>query len=244
MNLSDAVRKAAQILIEEQVEPTIRYLYVSRGWPNTPFYIPTFPPPEYLTPAIAGHHALEAERKHRPRRVYEDPKLYVFESTNFTLLLKVFSQLVESDRGAFVSRLLIPVRTPVPAVASKGGTRFPFFQGKMSVLALVAEFCVRTGHLKELLAATSEPKLPAESLAIMLQEIEEMIALNFNLFSDSELVSMPSALAPLREMAQRHTWASRRPRGRRTEPAEVNPHYVAGHEEVGREIVAAIDGIT
>jgi len=114
----------------------------------------------------------------------------------------------------------------------------------MSVLALVAEFCVRTGHLKELLAATSEPKLPAESLAIMLQEIEEMIALNFNLFSDSELVSMPSALAPLREMAQRHTWASRRPRGRRTEPAEVNPHYVAGHEEVGREIVAAIDGIT
>ena len=72
----------------------------------------------------------------------------------------------------------------------------------------------------------------------MLKEIEEMIALNFNLFSDSELASMPSSLAHLREIAERQTWSER---GR---PTVKNPHYRQGFEAVGTEIVASIDWIT
>jgi hypothetical protein len=123
---------------------------------------------------MAAQLGLKNERKQRPRQVYEDPKLYVFESINFGLLLKVFSQVTEADRANFVSALLNYVRKPI---AQKYGV--------MSALALLAEFCIRTGYLKELLAATAEPKLPTASLGTMLKEIEEMIALNFNLFSDS-----------------------------------------------------------
>jgi len=244
VNLGDEMQKAVQILQEERVEPTLRYRYVSREWPNSPFYFNAVPPTEKWTPAMAGQYALEAERKLRPRRVCEDPRLYAFESTNFNLLSTVFSQLVESDRAAFVSRLLIAVRKPIPATPSKGGPRFPYFDGKTSPLALVAEFCIRTDHLKDLLAATAEPQMPTASLAIMLKEMEEMIALNFDLFSDGELATIPSGLGQLREIAERQTWSSRRPRGRLPKPTEVNPQYVGGYAEVGREIVAAIDGIT
>jgi hypothetical protein len=109
------------------------------------------------------------------------------------------------------------------------------------LLALLAEFCIRTGHLKELLAATAEPQLPTASMAIMLKEIEEIIALNFNLFSDSELASIPFALAHLREIADRQTYSARGPRG--GEMTE-NPHYRQGYSDEGNEIVKAIDGIS
>jgi hypothetical protein len=166
--------------------------------------------------------------------------MYVFESTNFDLLMKIFSQVAEADRASFVSTLLKYVRQPIAARAQKHGTRFPFFRGETSALALIAEFCIRTGHLKELLAATAEPKMPTASLAIMLKEIEEMIALNFNLFSDSELASLPSDLAQLRKIAEQQTYGARGPRGG---PTTINPDYRRGYEEEGTEIVAAIDGI-
>jgi hypothetical protein len=216
MNLAEALEKASQILEEEQVQPTLSYRYVTD-----------------LVPADRV-----AERMQRPREVYENPTLYVFESTNFNLLVKIFSQVADSDRAGFVSALLDNVRRPIPARAIK--SRNPFGR-ETSALALLAEFCIRTGHLSELLAAAGEPKLPARSLAIMLKEIEEMIALNFNLISDSEFASMPSRLAYLREIAERQTYAARGPRGG---PMVENPHYQRGYEDVGNEIVAAIDGIT
>jgi len=83
--------------------------------------------------------------------------------------------------------------------------------------------------------------LPTASLAVMMKQMEETIALNFNLFSDSELMSIPSSLARLREVADRQTWSSRGPRGG---PMQKNPEYRQGFSDVGNEIVAAIDGIT
>jgi hypothetical protein len=240
MTVHEAVQKAAQILAEEQVAPTLGYRYVSAQWPAGIWHGRQS---EGWTPALAGHHALEAERKYRPRQVHEDPRLYVFESTNFTLLLTIFSQLDEADRQSFISRLLELVRKPLPALPLKHGTRFPSFSCQTSALALLAEFCVRTGYLKELLAATAASDMPAASLAIMLNEIEEIIALNFNLFSDSELESIPSGLLHLRNIAERQAWASRRKRGTPVELAEKNPDYCPGFEAIGTEIVAAIDAI-
>lgn len=242
MNLNEAFDNASRILEEEQVQPTLGYRYVSEAWPSNSRY--SFLQYDlqnkgWTAPmvALAG---LNEEREKRPRQVNEDPRLWVFESINFSLLLKIFSQVAEGDRAAFMSRLLNHVRNPSGVRDVKQVSQFPSFRGQTSALALLAEFCIRTGFLKDLLAATAEPKMPMPSLAIMLMEVEEMIALNFNLFSDAELATMPSSLAQLRETSERQTWSVRRQRGR---VIENNPHYRQGFSEAGEEIVAAIDGV-
>jgi len=233
---------ASQILEEEQVQPTLGYRYVSNEWPSNLWHEQWDLQPKGWTPAMAAQKGLIAERGNRPRQVYENPRMYVFESINFNLLLKVFSQVADSDRAGLVSTLLNHVRKPIAARQRQNILSFPSFEGKTSALALLAEFCIRTGHLKELLTATTEPKMPTASLAIMLTEIEEMIALNFNLLSDSELTSLPPDLAQLRQTAELQTWSARGPRGGRG-PMTTNPQYRQGSEKVGEEIVAAIDGI-
>src|SRR5260370_2180066 len=225
MNIDEALEKARRILEEEQVHPTLGYRSAT----------------SYGITEEAAERSRDFVRKHRPREVSEDPKLYVFESTNFNLLLKIFSQVAEEDRAKFVSVLLDHVRQPIQTVPQRYNPSFPSYRNKVSALALLAEFWIRTGYLKELLAATAKPKMPAASLVIMLLEIEEMIALNFNLFSDSELATMPSNLAPLREIAERQTYSARGPMHG---PMKENPHYRQGFEAVGTETVTVIDGIT
>jgi hypothetical protein len=79
MDLNEAMQKAWQILIEEQTQPTVSYDYVGSDWPAG---MET----QGWTLEIAGNMLLINERKQRPRRVYEDPKLYKFKSTNFDFL--------------------------------------------------------------------------------------------------------------------------------------------------------------
>lgn len=191
-------------------------------------------------PSQAAQVGLSTERKQRPRQVYEDPKLYVFESVNFNLLVKIFSQVADVERAAFVSGLLHFVRQGAGEQKHKGTTPFPSFQGYTSALPLIAEFCVRTGYLKQLLAATEVPTTPSVGLAVMLRQLEEMIALNFNLFSDAELAAIPAALGHLREVADRQTYSARGTAGRMAQ----NPHYRQGFSDEGNEIRDAIDGIT
>lgn len=229
MEISDAVEKAFRVLQEEQIRPTIGYRRA--------------PPPggQGSLLATVSEGLLTAERRQRPRRVYEDPRQFDIKGTNFDLLVAIFSQVAGSERAGFVSALLDWVRRPAAASVQKYVSTFPSFEGKTSALALLAEFSIRTGHLKDLLAATAVPQMPTASLAIMLKEIEEMIALNFNLFSDTEVTSTPSGLAHLREIAERQTYSARRPGG--GGPVETNPYYRQGFAEAGSEIVAAIDGI-
>lgn len=214
MDIGEAVEKAARILREEQTRPTLGYRYVSKVWPTNRSLEQHALRTQGYTPAMAAATGLYEERKQRPRQVYEDPQLYVFQSTNFDLLTKILSQVVDTERPSFISTLLDYVRKPAAAP---------------SALALLAEFCVRTGNLRELLAATSEPTMPTASLATMLKEIEEMIALNFNLFSDTELASMPSNLAQLRRNSELQTYSAKGPRG--GGPMKPNPHYKPGSEK-------------
>jgi len=83
--------------------------------------------------------------------------------------------------------------------------------------------------------------LHTASLAMMVMELEEMVALNFNLFSDSQLEAMPNELATLRENSDLQTYSSRAERGK---PQVKNPHYKPGFEDMGRAVVAGIDGLT
>jgi hypothetical protein len=233
MDLSEAVEKAHRILLEEQTKSTLQYKYaketgLTRGMTN-----------ESLL-NLAAHVTLTSNRQRRPRDVYEDPKLYKFESVNFDLLLKIFHQVMETERPQFVGALLKLVEKPFSAQPATTGS-FPSVDGNSSMLPLIAEFCVRTGHLNELLKATKKPKFPTSSLAMMVMELEEMIALNFNLFSDSQLETMPKELATLRENSALQTYSSKAERGK----AQVkNAHYTPGFERMGRAVVAGIDGLT
>lgn len=240
MDLHEALEKATRILEEEQVQPSLTYVWMSTELPikhSAKQYDPKYN--GWTTPMIAMS-ILAEERKNRPRDVYEDPKSFRFLSTNFDLLVKIFSQVADRDRASFVSSLLDYVRKPVHAREARGATIFPAFKGQLSSLGLLAEFCIRTGHLNELLAATAEPKFPEMSLAIMFRQIEDMIALNFNVFSDSDLKAIPSALAHAYDIAERQTYMARGPRGG---PIQKNPHYVSGYSEAGNEIVESIKSI-
>jgi hypothetical protein len=240
MSIDEAFEKASRILEEEQVAPTLLYSYDSSAWPSNKRYEEAQLRAQGYGPSIAAQIGLLQEQKQRPRQVYEDPKLYAFVSTNFNLLVKVFSQVADGDRGSLISQLLNFVRTPLPSIENKHSARFPSYEGHTSALALLAEFCIRTGYLNELLEATQHPKMPSRSLLIMLMELEQTIALNFNLFSDSQLTTMPSSLSTLREIAERQTYCARGPVDG---PMTNNPHYRFGFQDLGNEIVKAIDGI-
>jgi hypothetical protein len=110
----------------------------------------------------------------------------------------------------------------------------PAVNGKSSMLPLIAEFCVRTGHLNELLEATKKPKFPTASLAMMVMELEEMVALNFNLFSDSQLEAMPNELATLRENSELQTYSSRAERGKAASKEPALQARVRGRGPGGR----------
>lgn len=241
MNLAEALEKARRILREEQSAPTLTYAYVSDDPPGLSQSqyqsFSTIP-----TVAMAGALVLKNERENRPRNVHEDPKLYKFSSVNFDLLIIIFNQVIQSERSNFILGLLSYVAEPIPSrEKTVRWDYYPHFGGHVSALPLIAEFCIRTGHLKELLDATKNPKFPTNSLAMMLMEIEEMIALNFNLFSESELEAITNQLLPLREMGYRFTWSERQSRG--GGPIQKNPHYVRGFESPGEAIVGSIDGI-
>src|SRR6266851_9656214 len=233
MDFGEAVEKAQRILCEEQTKYTREYKYaketaITRGVTNESLLY------------LAAHAALSSDRRERPRNVYEDPKLYRFESVNFDLLVRIFHQVTAADRQHFVGALLKLVENPFPAQPAADRS-FPSVNGKSSMLPLIAEFCVRTGHLNELLEATKKPKFPTASLAMMVMELEEMVALNFNLFSDSELEAMPKELATLRENSELQTYSSK---AERSKPQVKNPHYKPGLEDMGRAVVAGIDGLT
>jgi hypothetical protein len=235
MDLAEALEKAQRILLEEQTRPTRHYRYVrDEAGGHDAFAMASVA----LFEASAAS-VLLAERGKRPREVYENPKLYRFESVNFDLLIRVFNQVTEADRPLFIGGLLKSVEKPFPAQYAPRPI-FPSVSSQSSMLPLTAEFCIRTGYLKELLDATKKPQFPTASLAMMVMELEEMVALNFNLFSDGQLESMPAELAPLWEIAERQTYSVRAPRGK---PPKQNPNYRPGYEVMGREIIRGIDGI-
>jgi hypothetical protein len=82
--------------------------------------------------------------------------------------------------------------------------------------------------------------MPTVSLAIMMRQLEESIALNWNWFSNNQLGKIRKWLAPLREIADRQTHSARGPRGG---PKVKNTYYVMGRETEATQIVKSIDGI-
>ncbi|MGB7434587.1 MAG: hypothetical protein WBR26_09105 [Candidatus Acidiferrum sp.] len=192
MDIDEAINHIKSILDEERMLPTVHYFDPIFEWPASPEALKAIKGREKHadTPRLNLH----TLRNKRPRDVQESPDDYVFRSINFDLLVTVFRQLPEAQRREFIAAFL--ARIPIARSKRPPEARFPCYLHQMSELPLVAEFCVRMGYTKELLSALASLDNPNVGVLLMMWELEEMIALNFTLFSKQELSTMIEMLGP------------------------------------------------
>ncbi len=236
MGIAEAKGALDQILNEERQRPKIRYEVILDDQLDAS-----------LGAALVKYskwRQLEWERQKYPRPVTELPQMFHCSGETFDMLLSLYRSSNESERAQLVDYMLQRVRS--------GGTgtcpgpqnyAFPTFAGKVCELPLIGEFCIRTGNIEPFFKATAVPRMPTNSLAIMVMQLEETIALNWNWFTDEQLGKVAGWLDHLRTFASVQTWGQRRPRGK-SGPVEANPSYVPGHEAEANQIVRSIDGIT
>jgi hypothetical protein len=233
MEPSEVIGKAAQILDEERIRPTVSYEVagLSSGDIGT------------MLTAFRVSQDLLTERQQRPRSVHEAPNTFRFRSTNFELLLALFYQTAVTDRAALIASLLTRISDPASVSRARTARPLPSWNNFVSELPLVAEFCIRMGYKAELLRAIGESKL-TQGLVVLLLQLEDTIALNFNLFTDDELAQLATTLSHLRAIAHRKGRQFTRPRGTFTGASkERNPDYDSLVAPIALEIVTPSDGI-
>jgi hypothetical protein len=235
--MQEVVRRALVILNDEQIRPTINYRYVSNQWPRELRWDPEAKS-KYSSPQMAGVYALQNMRK-RLRDVEEDPTLWQLSSTNYDLIEALYVELkYDSDQTKFLTGLLrVKSREYVSPDQSKS-LIFPSWNGHLSALPLLAEFAIRHGQFQLLLDVVSEVELPNASMAVMWRQLQETGSLNFNVFSEADLRTMPENLTNIRELAERQTYSER---GHFRHAMVKNEHYKEGFKSQGREIVSSID---
>lgn len=187
-------------------------------------------------------HLYKRREKH-PRDVCEQPQTFKLSSVNFDLLMRLAEAVLQPKQAGFFSVMLRSVSAGGQTETAMGLNPFQVFGGRVSDTPLIAEFCVRSGKFRELLAAAAEVPTPTPGLALMLMQLEDIIALNFNVFTEDELREIPGLLAPIGAMASRQTHDASRPRGGRG-PLTVNPHYRPGAEREAGQIVRLVHGIS
>jgi hypothetical protein len=239
MDAKAAIRKASLILAEERRQPTTGYMQTGQGWLEQATLLVQGKYDEATRFGNARKTSIIDMRKQSPRGVCEDPDAYEFQSANFDLLNALFYQLHESHRDEFIAGLLHPVEQGGNTVAYPQPF-FPKFDGVISDLPLIAEFTIRNGYAEQLFAALGRAKQPTKGLALMMSQLEEMIALNFNIFSEAEYNLFPAWFGGIRHVADLQTHKARGDRGGKM---VENPHYKPGRERIGEQIVKSVDNL-
>jgi hypothetical protein len=239
MDAKAAIRKASLILTEERRQPTTGYRQTGHGWIDQVALLVQGERDEATRFADARRMSIIDLRKQSPRVVCEHPDAYEFQSVNFDLLNALFDQLHEDHRDEFIAGLL--------HLVEHGGNNvtypkyfFPKFDGVISDLPLISEFTVRNGYADELFASLGRAKSPTSGLALMLMQLEEMVALNFNIFSEAEYRLFAAWLGGIRQVADLQTHKARGDRGGKM---VENPHYKPGREHIGEQIVNSVDNL-
>jgi hypothetical protein len=196
MELRDAVEKANQILEEERASPTVRYTFNAEATPPD-----TLKPLAHLVAAVYGPQELQRIRSERPRSVIENPRQWVLDGSNYTLLCALRSQLPEKSQRDFVNSVLLRIVNP-PGCAQSKKNPYPAWNGLISELPLVAEFCVRNGAKEGFFRVVAEAN-PMPGHVILLRHLEDMIALDFTVFSDSEYQQLALSVSSFRATAER-----------------------------------------
>lgn len=191
MDLHIATEKANQILDEERSYPTVQYIPRSKG--NDPVT-------DALT-GLSGTMRLLSTREQRPRPVEANPSRWVFTSTNYNLLCALLSRIREEEKPSFFAVALQRMHlAPASAVC-----RVPLVHAwhqLASELPLVAEFCVRNGSKENFFSAICYAS-PLPGHVVLLRHLEEMIALNFTVFTDSEYQHLDLCVSTYRDAAER-----------------------------------------
>jgi hypothetical protein len=241
MEIAEARLAVDQILNEECQRPTIGYKDVANEWISRYKELTSEEIAAWNKITSVPRLNLWAQREESARPVTETPHIFQFSGTNFDLLMSIYSWVDANERTHLIEYILLRVQS--------GGTRayprpknydFPSFAVSVCELPLVAEFCFRTGNTERFFAATGKPTMPTVSLVIMMMQIKETVALNWDLFSNEQLGSIPRWLATLRKIADRQTHEAR---GRPGGSMVRNPHYIRGYENEADQIVKSIDGI-
>ena len=97
----------------------------------------------------------------------------------FNLLLTIMNQVALEKRAEFVAGLVKVLLKALPINRHQNQIPFPSWNHQTSSLSLLAEFCIRNGYAQTLLDGTLQLKMPSAGVAIMLTEVEEIIALRF-----------------------------------------------------------------
>jgi hypothetical protein len=206
MELAEAKSKADLILDQERIRPTVEYqeqVFVNRA--ELPQEVRRLMGPSLGPPGGNPVLNLSTQRNTYPRRVKEDPKFYTFKSTNFQYLVLIFKQVREEDREALLAHIIERVKLGDSALSDEKGNVFPAFGNKVSELPLVAEFAIRSGYADQLFATAAKATLMSKSLAILLIQLEDTLALNFNLFTDEQLQGLPYYFVGLLQRAESKT---------------------------------------
>src|SRR5260370_10126512 len=183
MDVRDAIQKAAQILDQERDVPTVGYEAVTSD------------------PVVSALSALVGPLKERGKRfraVQEHPEGFQFKSLNFELLCALLEQVPSQDRARWLASLCSRITN---AQSYRPRSREVLGAGQWqrcsSQLPLVAEFLVRRGDKQSFILALSKAA-PSTGLTLLVVQIEEMIALNFTLFTDEDYTQLPTAIASIR----------------------------------------------
>jgi hypothetical protein len=169
MGLPEAQRKAQQVLDAERKTPTLNYMS----------------PTPFVNEAAVMATPL-GQRGWRPRPVSERSGYFTLVSRNYDLLQTFLDEVLQNDRPLYFATLEQRILEQSPFhitgsdVLGAGKTA-----RTTSELPLVAEFLVRHGEAKRLLAAL--PGAPLRpGLTRLLKHVEDMIAIDYWLFSDEE----------------------------------------------------------
>jgi hypothetical protein len=223
---------------EQAVEAMMRILGEERRRPNTRYKLAdAHPLLQILVPA-----QLNENRKDRPRSVKEDPREFEVAGKNYELLMLLFSGVDLETKQDLVEVVLQTV-TNGGACSRITTNYFPSYCNQVSDLPLIAEFCVRTGNHERLFRAISEAPVPTPAIVLMMLQVEEMLALNFDIFEPEMLKKIPAWLEPLRKTAFNHSHKVIRPRGV-TGEMKPNPQYRPGREKEASHILAILQGIS
>lgn len=172
MDLNLATKRMSQILDQERRDPTVDYEAAAKN---------------ELAEALATGIVVPRKRGHRPREIQRDPSKFRFRSENYDLLASLFSRVTGENRVALVSLMLCRLHQNV-AIATTLDHHFDHasFDGSMSELPLIAEFCLRQGFSRNFLSSLAEAH-PSVAIGTVLLELEDMLDFNFDICSEDEL---------------------------------------------------------
>ncbi len=169
MRLIEAQQNADQVLYAERSAPTVNY---------------TSPTP-FLNQVAFNLSALGQRGKH-PRPVAENPGFFRLQSRNYELLESFFEEIEPLERQLFLDHLQRRLLDPTcftdvgKEVLGKGQTN-----RTNSNLPLIAEFLVRHDGTSNFLRALERVPL-RPGLTRLLLHLEEMIALDYRIFSNED----------------------------------------------------------